>query len=213
MLLCADIKKDVKIFSKVLDISPEQLGVNSFLAYWFRLSEMHLGTSGSDNMIFSLYSTLLNEESKIPVISISEFVSRSDKIYIFADSLMNKDSLYFLDMFTKRIATLRKTLPVVILRTHLQSILESKSKENEYHVVSLYSKLNDMKEKGLIFIEKSIYGQENYSSDFNSIYSIAQTQNLFISVITENRDILARSAGNTKVFCMASFEEELKERR
>ncbi|MDE6003808.1 MAG: helix-turn-helix domain-containing protein [Oscillospiraceae bacterium] len=198
---------------KILDISLPKLGANSFLAYWFRLREIYLSSSENDNILFSLYDTLINEKLKVNTIAISEFVSISDKIYLFADSLMQKGCLPFLDILTEHIADVRKTLPIVILRTHLQSILERKTKETEIHVVALYKKLNQLKEKSFIVIEEASYNQENFCSDFSNISSIAHTQNLFVSVITENKDVLGQFTKNIGIFCIASFDDELEERR
>ncbi|MDE5763625.1 MAG: helix-turn-helix domain-containing protein [Ruminococcus sp.] len=191
---------------KTLDISLEKMGLDSFLAYWFRLSEMHFSSSENDNMLFSLYGTLIDEGLKTPAISMSEFVSKNDEIYIFADSLMHKDCLSFLDMLTEQIADAKKILPIVILRPHIQNILERKTKENETYIVALYKKLNQLKDEGFIIIEEASYSQGDFCFDFSNISSMAQTKNLFVSVITENKDIPAHSA-NTERFCMASFND------
>ena len=198
---------------KILDISPEKLGVNSFLEYWFRISEMRLRYSGNDNELFSLYDSLINEKPETPMISISELVGRSDKIYIFADSLMHKECMHFLDILTEYIADVRKLLPLVILRSHIQGILETKTTGNEDCVVEIYKKLNQLKEKNIIFIEESIYSHEDYLFDFSNIHQTAMARNLFISVITENKEVLAQSVQNIKGFCIDSFNDELKEKR
>lgn len=198
---------------KALDISTEKLGVNSFLEYWFRLSEIHLSSSENDNILFSLYDTLINEKLKTTTITMSEFVSRSDKIYLFSDFLMKKECMPFLDTLTECIADMKKILPVVILKTHLQSILERKTPENEEHIVALYKKLNQLKENDFIIIEETPYIHEDLLSDFSNISSMAQVQNLFVSVVTENKEIIGKSTKNTRVFCMDSFGETDEGRR
>ena len=182
-----------------------EFGTNSFLDFWFQINDGQKQEYDTDFRLSLLYENLTKESSSF--LTVSRFIDRNDKVYLFYDFLLKKECFIFFDKFTECILERQKCLPLIVLKTHLQALLAHKTPETEFHIVELYEKMNYLKERGFLLTEDSGCIQVDFLEEYRVIYQNAKKKNLFVSVLTENNELVEIAKKNCPVYSIDSFSD------
>ena len=188
---------------ELIGINPEEFGTDSLLECWFRINGRQEKEVNTESKLSSLYDNLTKNTAVC--ITMNQFVERNDKVYLFYDFLLRKECFAFFEKFTECISNRRKTLPLVVLKTHLQALLSLRTPETEYRIVRLYEKMNLLKEQGLLMTEDSDCMQADLFQDYDTICYRMQERNFFSSVLSESKELAENAKKSCPVYCLESF--------
>ena len=190
---------------ELLDIYPAECGTDSFLELWFQINESQKTEYDADSKLSFLYENLIKDSP--PVLTVNRLVERNDKIYLFYDFLLKKECFVFFDKFTECILKRQKCLPLVVFKTHLQALIARKAPETELQVLKVYEKMNHLKEREILIIEDSGCAKADFLREYHIIYQETQRKNLFVTVLTENRQLLEIAEKNCHIYGIDDFSD------
>lgn len=196
---------------ELLGIRLEDYGTDSFQDFWFHLTGLYKEEPNTDRKLSYLYDTLTNMST--PCITVDELVDKSDKIYLFYDFLMKRESLSFLRQLTERIMKRQKTLPLIVLRTHLQAMISLKNDDTQEHIITLYEEMNRLKQERLLSIENSSCLKANFDEEYHYILQEVRTANYMVSILTESEELCEMSQRPCFVYGLKSFLDVISEIR